>query len=184
MTTLTEVFARVISELKAAEIDYMIVGSIAASAHGHVRDTHDLDLVVVISREALQSLLKKIGEEFYVDTEGAEEALQREDMFNIIHYDTSAKVDFWILKGDELSTTQFARRQLRTIWGVPAYVESAEDTILSKLLWNQISPSERQLSDVAGILNIQKDKLDYDYLREWAAKKGVLDTLDKLIKEN
>ncbi|OFX15146.1 MAG: hypothetical protein A2Z18_07285 [Armatimonadetes bacterium RBG_16_58_9] len=70
------------------------------------------------------------------------------------------------------------------MWGIPAYVESREDTILSKLLWNQISPSERQLGDVAGILRIQKGKLDYGYLRKWAARKGVLDTLNKLIEEN
>jgi hypothetical protein len=64
-------------------------------------------------------------------------------MFNIIHYESGCKVDFWLPKKDELSSMRFSRRQFQKICGTEAYAESAEDTIISKLLWNQISPSER-----------------------------------------
>jgi predicted nucleotidyltransferase len=185
VTSQTEVIENVLSILNDEGIPFMIVGSMAASSHGEIRDTHDMDLVVVLDIDSVRRLGNRLNEEFYVDREGAEEAVKNTDMFNIIHYASSFKVDFWVLKKDELSQAQFARRQASNAWGgAQAFVESAEDTILSKLLWNQISPSERQLGDVSGILRVRKNKLDYDYLREWAAKKGLLDTLDRLIKES
>jgi hypothetical protein len=185
VTSQTAVIEMVISALNKEGIHYMIVGSMAASAHGEIRDTHDMDMVVVLDTDSVHRLAKRLGDEFYFDLESAEDAVRNADMFNVIHYDSSFKIDFWLLNSDELSQMQFSRRQESTAWGkTKAFVESAEDTILSKLLWNKISPSERQLKDIAGILKIRKDKLDYTYMKEWAAKKGVLDTLERLIEEN
>ncbi len=184
MMSRSELLGVVISAMNAAGIDYMIVGSLAASAHGFERSTHDFDMVVILPKESIPALGRFLGEGFYLDEETAREAVERGDMFNVIHYDSGLKIDFWMLKDDEFSRTQFSRRLSAEVLGMPCYVESPEDTILSKLLWNQITPSERQLGDVAGILRIQKGKLDYGYLREWAARKGVLDTLNKLIEEN
>ena len=180
----SEVLKRVLTELNEAGIEYMLVGSLAASAHGHIRDTHDMDLVVVLDRKSVRLLGERMGEDFYFDIEGAEEAVDQSDMFNIMHYDSMVKVDFWALKDDEFSRMQFSRRRASTIWGIPAYVESPEDTILSKLLWNKITPSDRQISDVRGILNIKKDELDYGYLNTWAERQGVSDVLRKLLEEN
>lgn len=55
MISRTEVFKQILSELNDAGVDYMIVGSLAASAHGYVRDTHDMDLVVVMSKESVRT---------------------------------------------------------------------------------------------------------------------------------
>ena len=179
----TDTLKRVISELNTVGIEYMIVGSFAASAHGMVRDTHDLDLVVVMSKDSVEALADRLGEGFYFDVEGAKEAVDRADVFNIIDYEGSVKVDFWMLKDEEFRATQFSRKRLNTVWGIPVYVESAEDTILSKLLWNQISPSERQLDDVRGVLLVKKGALDYDYLRGWAVRLGVWEKLSELMEE-
>jgi hypothetical protein len=48
-------------------------------------------------------------------------------------------------------------------------LQTAEDTVLSKLLWARDSDSERQLRDVHGILSTQTG-LDLPYLRLWAAR--------------
>ncbi|MCL4499682.1 MAG: hypothetical protein M1335_05520 [Chloroflexi bacterium] len=184
MISQTEVFTRVLSELNEAGIDYMIAGSLAASAHGYVRDTHDMDLVVILSKESVRALADRLGDDFYFDLEGAEEAVDNADMFNVIHYETSVKIDFWSLKNDEYSRTQFDRRRTDNTWGISTFVETPEDTILSKLLWNQMSPSDRQIGDIRGILRTSGASLDYDYLRQWAVRLGVWDTLNRLIEEN
>lgn len=57
------------------------------------------------------------------------------------------------------------RRVATTVFGEPAWISTAEDVILHKLVWNRISPSERQLGDAAGIVAVQADALDPDYLR-------------------
>ena len=47
------------------------------------------------------------------------------------------------------------------------YVVAPEDLILSKLYWARDSLSELQLGDVKNLLN-GVEKLDEDYLEEWA----------------
>lgn len=180
---MVETLRRILNELTEAGIDYMVVGSFASSLYGERRDTHDVDIVVALPREAVGPLADTLGADYYFDPNAALEALDRRDMFNIISFESGDKVDFWILADDEFRRTQFSRRRPVNAWGVSAFVETPEDTILSKLLWNKISPSERQINDVRGILVFQKNSLDYDYLRKWAIRQGVSDELNKLLEE-
>lgn len=180
---MVDVLRQVLRELIDAGIEYMVVGSFASSLYGERRDTHDIDLVVILPRETVQPLADRLSAEYYFDPNAALEAVERRDMFNIIHYESGDKVDLWMLADDEFRRTQFSRRRPVSAWGISAFVEAPEDTILSKLLWNKISPSERQINDVCGILAFQKDSLDYDYLRKWAIKQGVSDELSKLLEE-
>jgi len=38
--------------------------------------------------------------------------------------------------------------------------------------------SERQLNDVKGIVSVQRERLDREYLRQWAAYLGVADLVE------
>jgi hypothetical protein len=172
-----EAILRVLSILGQLEIPYMIVGSYAASAYGFTRRTHDLDVVVALTPEHVPRLADALGEEFYFDQQSALEAIERKDMVNAIHLDSGEKIDFRILRDDEFSRTQFSRRECLDFEGIQACVATAEDTILSKHLWYRMTPSERQLDDVKGILLVREGRLDWDYLHEWAAKLGVGDLL-------
>ena len=177
MVTEIEAIRRVLRILEESGIEYMIVGSYAASLHGFIRTTHDLDLVVCLKAEQVGGLASALGEEFYFDQQSALDAVAQQDMVNAIHLDSGVKVDFWVLHSDEYSQVQFARRKCTDFGGVPACVASAEDTILSKLLWYRVTPSDRQLEDVRGILEVRKGHLDWKYLDDWAAKLGVQDLL-------
>jgi hypothetical protein len=180
LTTEIETIRRVLAVLQESEIEYMVVGSYAATLHGHMRTTYDLDLVVRLLPEQVSRLASALGEDFYLDVESAREAIERCDMFNAIDMGSGLKVDFWILKDDEFARTQFSRRQCVDFEGVAACVETAEDTILSKLSWYRITPSDRQLEDVRGILELQRDRLDRGYLRDWAKRQGVDDLLEAM----
>jgi hypothetical protein len=68
-----------------------------------------------------------------------------------------------------------------TLFGVSAWIATAEDIILHKLYWNKITPPERQLGDAAGVYAVQSDSLDAVYLRQWAASLNVQRQLDDLI---
>src|SRR3989338_1336843 len=54
---------------------------------------------------------------------------------------------------------------------------ATEDLILTKLLWCKKFRSERHLRDCAGIWQIQKDKIDINYLSHWAEKLAVKNLL-------
>ena len=47
------------------------------------------------------------------------------------------------------------------------HIATAEDTIVAKLEWATEGQSERQLRDVAAIIDIQADSLDQAYLDRW-----------------
>jgi hypothetical protein len=45
--------------------------------------------------------------------------------------------------------------------------------IISKLEWAKMGESSRQLEDIAGVLKVQKDKLDFSYIEKWVAELGL-----------
>ena len=46
----------------------------------------------------------------------------------------------------------------------------AEDTVVAKLEWPKLDDLDRQLRDVAEILNIQRGRLDLDHIERWVAE--------------
>lgn len=59
------------------------------------------------------------------------------------------------------------------------YVKSPEDTILRKLLWYRMGGevSDRRWSDILGVVQVQGERLDRDYLAKWAPQLRVEDLL-------
>jgi len=60
-----------------------------------------------------------------------------------------------------------------------AYVQTAEDALLSKLQWYRQGGevSENQWRDVIGILKVQGGRLDFAYIQKWAKELGISDLL-------
>lgn len=77
---------------------------------------------------------------------------------------------------------EFARRTRRALFDAPVLVASPEDLILSKLEWDQITPSERQRTDALQIATVNWRRLDLEYLRHWAAELNVGDSLSELLR--
>lgn len=175
------VFADVLDALNALEIPYMIVGSYASNYWGRPRMTHDADLVVELLPHHATGLAQQLGDDFYAPDFTIQDAIERGDHFNAIHLKTSFKIDFWIRKQNAYEQVCFERRQLGTMFGKQVWLTSAEDIILSKLLWYKMSPVlERQLQDVLEVYEIQLDYLDKGYLQQWATTLDVADLLKQI----
>jgi hypothetical protein len=91
------------------------------------------------------------------------------------------KVDFWLPKPDPFDREMLRRRLPATLFGERAWICTAEDVVLHKLVWNHISPSDRQLGDAAGVVAVQAEGLDKSYLRHWARELKVTSELEKLL---
>jgi hypothetical protein len=97
--------------------------------------------------------------------------------------------DVFVSKRDPFDVKQLERRRLEIVSRDPersAYMASPEDIVLSKLRWYRQTNerSERQWSDVLGVLSVQTDKLDLEYLKHWAIELGVSDLLERALSES
>jgi predicted nucleotidyltransferase len=169
--------------LDAAGIPYMVAGSHGSSYHGLPRTTYDVDFVVDPSSDQLEAFLVLLGNQFYVSLEGAREALGKRAMFNIIDFKTGSKADLIVRKDRPFSVEEFSRRQQGVLHGTAVTIVSAEDVILSKLEWNKITPSERQVRDALNVVKVKGPALDLDYLRKWAADLGVSEKLQEVLRD-
>jgi hypothetical protein len=176
----------VIDVLEQLNIPYVIGGSLASTQHGTTRATFDSDLVVRMNESHVPSLVSQLHGAFYADESMALDAIKNKSSFNLIHLETMFKVDLFIAKDDLFDRAQIERRVARAVAedsDREIYVLSAEDIILAKLRWYRMGgeQSERQWRDVAGVVSVQGDRLDFDYLYKMAATLQVEDLLARLL---
>lgn len=169
--------------LEKTGIPYMLAGSLGSSFHGRPRATNDADVVIAPTESQLRLFLDSLGSDYYVSKDAALAALSQESTFNVIDIMAQWKADLRVRRTRAFSEMEFSRRQRAVILDMDVWVVSAEDAILSKLEWAKDSASSQQLQDALGVLQIQDDRLDMDYLRKWAEDLGVRDRLEALLEK-
>ncbi len=143
--------------LERLGIAYQLGGSYASALHGIPRQTHDIDLVIDPAQGSERAIEESLEGRFYADAASIARAIRERSSCNLVHLDTGVKVDL--------------------------FVKSPEDTILRKLLWYLLGGrvSERQVEDARGIVGVQGERLDQEYLRRWAGELGIQDLLDEIL---
>jgi len=170
--------------LERLNIPYIVTGGIAVLVWGRPRFTADIDMVVELKTSNIPKLgkaLLELSEAGYVDRQSIKKAILQEGEFNFVDGETGVKVDFWVLKKNAFDVSRLQRKIAKEILGQKIYFSSPEDLMLIKLQWFKESESSRQIEDVESILKISGDKLDMQYLKVWALKLGVAETLEKLL---
>lgn len=178
------VVLHVIDILDRLGVRYHLGGSFASAIHGVPRQTLDADLVVDLDAAAVDRLVGRLHENFYVDLGTAREAVASRGSFNAIHLATGFKVDFFVKGDGEFDELELERSEITQISHDPprsAYVKTAEDTVLRKLQWYRTGGevSDRQWRDVLGVLMATSAGLDRVYLHDWATRLGLLDLLER-----
>jgi hypothetical protein len=178
---------KVIDVLDRLVISYAIGGSVASSAHGLARATNDADLLADIRSENVKDFVEALENEFYVAEESIIDAIESRSSFNLIDYTTGFKIDVFIPKDRDFDRQQLANRVLVVIPTLSdkAYFMSAEDTVLAKLEWYKAGDeiSDRQWLDILGVIKLQAGKLNIEYMRDMAKNLGVLNLLDRALKQ-
>jgi hypothetical protein len=177
----------VVDAFEALSVPYAIGGSFASALHGVMRATMDADLVADLRPGQVVPFALALGEAFYADVEMMRDATRAHSSFNLIHLDSMFKVDIFVARPRDFDRAQLDRRQLHLLSENPerrAYVASAEDTVLSKLEWYRLGGemSGRQWRDALGVLKVQGERLDLEYMRRMAAGLGVADLLSRALE--
>ena len=168
----------VIEALDSLGVRYYVGGSVASSIHGVPRASIDADLIAELGAEHVAPLAARLSALFYLDEGRMRDAVERRLSFNVIHLATMFKVDVFVSKGRPFDLEASGRARLEALGESPeapqAMVASPEDTLLAKLEWYRRGgeSSERQWSDILGLLRVRTGRLDLAYLADWASALG------------
>ena len=164
-------------------VTYFLGGSVASSVHGVPRASIDADVIADLGVVHVAPFVSRLSSEFYLDEARVRSAVNLRRSFNVIHLDTMFKVDVFVNKGRPYDKEALRRAQatpLEDSPGAPAFrVATPEDTVLAKLEWFRAGgeTSQRQWTDILGVLRSAAAGLDEKYLGTWAAALGVADLL-------
>jgi hypothetical protein len=178
----------VLETLRNIGVRYFIGGSVASSAHGVARASVDADVVAELGSAHVAPLVAALRDAYYVPEARVRDAVTRKASFNVIHLETMLKVGVFVSRGRPFDRRAFERARPAPIesgGSVPFPVASAEDIVLAKLEWYRRGgeASDRQWTDVIGVLQASASALDVPYLRQGAIELEIGDLLDRALGE-
>ena len=172
------------TELERQNIPWMLVGSYASSAWGEARFTQDIDIVVDLRAEHVSPFCAAFsGDEFYVSEVAARDAIRARKQFNVLHPESGNKIDFMIARTDEWGRQQLSRRRRTELQpGLTVQVASPEDIIISKMRYYKEGGSDKHLRDCAGVLAVQGELIERDYIVRWARHFDLMPIWEAILK--
>jgi hypothetical protein len=171
---LFELLQEIIKVFEKLAIPYLVTGSVASMAYGEPRLTNDIDVVAEIHLSHIPTLVAAFPkEDYYIDEEMIQKAINQIGQFNIIHPASGLKVDVIIKQDTPFDQSRFERGRKIFPGGHQANFASPEDVIIKKMEYYQLGGSEKHLRDIAGIFKISGDSVDREYISRWADELGL-----------
>jgi hypothetical protein len=180
----------IIATLEGLGFQYAVGGSVASSRYGEPRSTFDVDISVRLPLEEANRFVTAFQElGCYAHLDAVADAFIHRQPFNVIDAESGYKVDIFPIDPDEptaLERSAMARRR-REVYdpdtGAETYLYAPEDVILYKLEYYLSGRMDKHLRDIAAMLVVQGDALDFEYLEQWAARVGVAALWHTLLDE-
>jgi len=165
------------SRLNELGVRYMVTGAVASIFYGEPRLTHDIDLVVELTPESAEKLVRAFPiEEFYcppIEIIKLEVARPLRGHFNIIHNETGFKADVYVAGQDKLHQWALQYRKRVEIGKEVLWLAPVEYVISRKLEYYREGRSEKHLRDIANMMTLSIDKIDFEKLTEKIQELGL-----------
>ncbi len=183
--TAADVAAIVIDSLNQSGAAYMLVGSLSSNLYGTPRNTNDADFVLSSATGDMSSIMRKLGDGFFLDPQVSFESVTGTLRRTATHTQTGFVIELFALSDDPHDLARFSRRRQIDFVGRPAFVPTVEDVIIIKLRWAVIARREKDIADVRNILAVQPaDRIDMAYVRNWTRTHGSDALLGHLLAES
>lgn len=164
-----------IDALERLQLRYMLVGSLASTMYGEPRMTQDIDMVIELELDQVRSFCEAFPpSDFYLSEPAVRDAVRQRFQFNVLHPASGNKIYFRLAQSDTLGQLQLANRQrVAVLSDQEGYAARPEDIILAKLRYYEEGRSEKHLRDITGILKMQGERLDREYVSLWTERLSV-----------
>jgi hypothetical protein len=180
----SELLEKLAVTLDGLGVGYAVVGSTASIIYGEPRFTNDIDVVVGLEPQHVDSFCHAFpSPEFYLSRTAVESAIRQRFQFNVIHPSSGLKIDCIVAKRDEFDQGQLSRAMpvVKEGGSYPIRVASPEDVIVKKMEYFRLGESEKHVRDICGILKAQGDRIDRDYIRRWAERMELVELWDAVL---
>lgn len=169
--------------LDALGIPWLVGGSIASSLLGEPRATADVDIAADLRVPHVDPLFARIVDTYYADRDTMRWAAMTRRTFNVIQLASMIKIDIYCVN-DAMSRAQLDRRIRIEVAGNTLPICTSEDIILQKLLWFEQGKrvSDRQWRDLLGVVRVNRERLDREYLDTNARELKLTELLAKLFE--
>jgi hypothetical protein len=183
-----QVVREVLDVLGKLGIPHALGGSVASSFHGIARYTQDADVTVEPFPGKETPFVAAFGPDYSVSLPAVQQAVRDRSSFNILNTREGFKVGVFVRKDSPFEQKALERRVAVALPDRPAepvLMLTAEDILLFKFVWYRLGgeASDRQWSDILGVLRVQAGQLDEAYLDCWAADLDVSDLLARARQE-
>lgn len=164
--------------LESSSVRWCLSGALARCAFGEPRPVADLEFLANLSKEAVPSLVKSLGDAFWASPAQLEEAVAEKKAGVVYHLATLTQVRL-VPTSDELLQSALDRRtRIEGSSSGRLWLQTREDSVVQGLAaWRDAEEGEElHWRDVALLLAVQPD-LDAAYVDDWAQKLDLADTL-------
>jgi hypothetical protein len=164
--------------LNQSGINYFTTGSVASIVYGEPRLTHDIDLVISLSKTQLDQLIDLFPPgEFYVPPKEILITEMNRDSrghFNVIHNKTGFKADFYMTGKDQLAI--WAMSNVKKIEFDQIYINVApiEYVIVKKLEFYKEGKSDKHITDTIGMINNSYDMINTEILEKYCDSESLI----------
>ncbi|WP_337871920.1 nucleotidyltransferase [Ignavibacterium sp.] len=165
-------------------IEYAIIGGVAVVSYGSFRTTRDVDVTILCEIEDLEKIHGLFIQEFTPILNDSLDFFKKN--FVLPLKPKSVNIRIYVIAGlTEFDKLMINRKQRKSFGKSTVFICSLEDLIIYKLFANRL----QDLADVEGLIKINKNQLDLNYLLNKIAefstidRKDMLDTLKSLLQQ-
>ncbi|MCU0725905.1 MAG: hypothetical protein MUE73_08975 [Planctomycetes bacterium] len=182
LADLPDLCARLSAALTAAGVPHAVSGALALGAHGYVRATRDIDILVLVPSIRLPEVFETVrGFGFRGEDRDLILALRERAVAELTAGPASVEILVPVLP---YHREVLARARPVEVAGVPVPFVTAEDLVVLKMLWLR----DKDRADVRGLLAAGRATLDRAWIRGKLAAllpagAGVVETFDRLATE-
>jgi len=160
---ISSLIAGLARELKAARLDYMLIGGQAVLLHGRPRSTEDIDITVAADTSRLGDVVEVCTQlKLAILTDDVESFVQQSLVLPAVDETTGIRVDF-IFSSTRFEREAIERSEVVELNGEMILFASAEDLIILKL----IAGRAIDLEDAASVVRRKASSLDWAHIDEW-----------------
>jgi len=170
--------------LENAGIDYMVTGSVAAMLYGEPRLTHDIDIVIEISKKDVGRFMESFpSESYYCPPEDIiieEISRSTRGHFNVIHHESGFKADMFSAADDSLHRWGMGNWRRLAVEETKMWVAPVVYVILRKLQYYREGKSDKHLRDIRSMLEISAAEIELSDLEKRVASMGLSEEWEKV----